>query len=189
MTKNWFATLVSLQAAFVLFGSSSALAQQQFRWEDSNSQSVDTTVGRVPTGAFQGGENGPAEPVSDDSLYVCRGEHRNGVHPGKLWKSWCHIGWNGEEILLNEFEVMVASPGRMTLNWVASATGAQHPGNTVQGGYGDDSQGFNGYPLDVCQAEYQGGVHPGKLWVDMCHISWGGQEIPMTEYNLLTFDQ
>ncbi|MEM9093223.1 MAG: DM9 repeat-containing protein, partial [Cyanobacteria bacterium P01_F01_bin.53] len=189
MTKNWLTKIVSLQVAFALLGSSAALADQQFRWESFNSQSVDTTVGDVPAGAFKAGENGPIESVSDDSLYLCRGEYQNGVHPGKLWKSWCHIGWNGQEVLLEEFEVMITSPGNMTLNWVPSSRGARHPGNTLPGGYNDTSQGFGGYPLRVCQAEYQGGMHPGKLWLDMCHISWGGQEFPMTDYNLLTVNQ
>ncbi|MEM9485301.1 MAG: DM9 repeat-containing protein [Cyanobacteria bacterium P01_F01_bin.116] len=187
MTKKMFAKLAVLPVVFGLFGSSAAFAQQQFRWESSNSQSVNTTVSTVPAGAFVAGANGPVEPVSDDSLYLCRGEYRNGIHPGKLWKSWCHIGWGGQEVLLDEFEIMVTSPGNMTLSWVPSSTGAQHPTNTIPGGYNDDAEGFNGYPLRVCQAEYQGGVHPGKLWRDLCHIGWGGREITITEYNLLTF--
>lgn len=158
----------------------SAMAQTQFAWTQTDSGQVDTITGKVPAGAFKGGNNGPIEPVPDDSLYVCRGHHQNSVHPGKLWKSWCHIGWGGKEVLLKQFEVLATKPGKMSLEW-GSPSGAM----MVQGGYNDMSEGFGGYPLSVCQAPYKDGLHPGKLWKGNCNIGWGGKEIPLKDYKVL----
>lgn len=178
--------VLGVMFAFTCFISSPALAQTQFGWTATNSDAVDTTIGKVPAGAYHAGENGPGEYVPDDSLYACRGEYQNSVQPGKLWKSWCHIGWGGKEVLLNEYEVLVTEPGNMTLSWLPSGTGEPKPENLVYGGYNDDSEGYGGYPLDLCRVAYNGGVHPGKLWKDMCHIGWGGKERYFDNYEVLT---
>ncbi len=173
--------------ALTFFVSSPALAQTQFGWTDASSSTVDTTIGQVPADAYKAGYNGTPS-VPDDTLYACRGQYKDSVQPGKLWKSWCHIGWGGKEVLLNEYEVLVTDPGNMTLSWIPSATGALKPANLVYGGYNDNSEGYRGYPLDLCRVAYKGGVHPGKLWEDMCHIGWGGKEVYFKEYEILTLD-
>ena len=153
--------------------SMSTMAEVQFTWTSANSKDVNTTTGKVPPGSFKGGYNGSAESVSDDSLYVCRGNHKNSIHPGKLWKSNCLIPWGGSEILLDKFEVMTTKPGNLQLKWVAPYA-ANMP---VQGGYNDMVEGFGGYPQPICRAPYKGGVHPGKLWKGSCLIPWSGKEI------------
>jgi len=168
-------------AVGILFASS-AMAQTQFAWTPTNSKQVDTTIGKVPQGSLKGGHNGPIEPVPNDSLYVCRGNYKNSVHPGKLWKSWCHIGWGGKEVLLDTFEVLTTKPGRLGLKWVPTYSAK----DAVQGGYNDMSEGFGGYPLFICRVSYQNGVHPGKLWKGNCNIGWGGKEIPFDKYEVLT---
>lgn len=40
-------------------------------------------------------------------LCVCRGHHRDGLHIGKTWAGRCHIGWGGQEVALDEYEVLV----------------------------------------------------------------------------------
>lgn len=187
MIKNQILKIVTLALAVVFLFNAPAFAEQQFFWQDSNSRMVNTTIGDVPPGSFNGGFNGPIEPVPDDSLYVCRGDYQESVQPGKLWKSWCHIGWGGKEVLLDEFEIMVTRPGNMELDWSPSYTGAPKPKNIVQGGYSSAfAEGFGGYPLYICRTPYQGGVHPGKLWKDMCHLGWGGKEVYLKDYEILT---
>jgi len=173
--------------AFTCFISSPALAQTEFGWTATNSDAVNTTIGEVPAGAFPAGISSNTS-VSDRHLYACRGEYKNSIQPGKLWKSWCHIGWGGKEVLLNEYEVLVTAPGNMNLIWLFSGTGEPKPANLVYGGYNDMSEGYGGYPLDICRTAYKGGVHPGKLWKDMCHIGWGGKEVYLKDYQVLTLD-
>lgn len=65
--------------------------------------------------------------------------------------------------------------------WVAKKQGDPMPANPVGGG-----SEVNGTPQFVCRAPYNGGLHPGKTVADKCNITWGGKEIPMTSYEVLT---
>ena len=177
--RNFVLTSVATAS---LFFSATTIAQTQFAWTPVDSNQVDTTIGKVPSGAFKGGYNGPIEPVKDDSLYVCRGNYKNSVHPGKLWKSWCHIGWGGKEVLLDKYDVMITKVGKMQLEWVASNSS---PLTAVQGGYNDASEGYGGYPLMICRGPYKKGVHLGKLWKRNCNIGWGAKEVILTDYQVL----
>ena len=105
MIKSYILKVLAFVISVTFLFQTPALANQQFIWQNSNSQSVNTIFNDVPSGSFKGGYNGPIEPVPDDTLYVCRGFYQDGVHPGKLWKSWCHIGWGGKEIFLKEIEI------------------------------------------------------------------------------------
>jgi len=44
----------------------------------------------------------------------------------------------------------------------------------------------NGTPLYVCRANYNGGVHPGKVVAGNCNIGWGGNEIVLHSFEVLT---
>lgn len=43
----------------------------------------------------------------------------------------------------------------------------------------------NGAPLYVCRADYQGGVHPGKVVAGNCNIGWGGMEVALQSFEVL----
>ncbi len=63
------------------------------------------TWGRPTPGAgVVGGDNwgNGREP-----LLICRAAYRGGVHPGKVWKGNCNIGWGGQEIVLPRYEVLM----------------------------------------------------------------------------------
>ncbi len=125
--------------------------------------------GRIPHRAFVGGQE------RDMILYVCQGYYRDGVQPGKVVAGNCNIPWNGREIVLNNFKVLVGEG----LYWRPGRYG-RIPHNAVVGGM------IHGRPLYVCHASYgRRGVHPGKLWENTCYISYGGQEIPMNDYEIL----
>ncbi len=131
--------------------------------------------GKVPTNAVKGGQ----EPGR--ILYVCRGNFRNGLHPGKIVDGRCNIGWGGKEHLLANFEVLVGSAGilwrdvegrsgpRFQLGigvtvrengsfspWMPRNPEGSPPASDVwyafRGGYEAD-----GRPLFVCNAKYYPG--------------------------------
>lgn len=81
----------------VLVGNPQALQRnpQAIRW-------LPESGGRVPPGAFIGGQ----EPGR--SLPICRAGYNNGVHPGKLVAQNCNFSLNGREILMSQYEVLVA---------------------------------------------------------------------------------
>ncbi len=62
--------------------------------------------------------------------------------------------------------------------WVPAEGGAI-PQGAVLGG------SENGQPLFICRAQYNGGVHPGKVVGQNCNIGWGGREILNPTYEVL----
>jgi len=126
----------------------------------------------LPMNAVIGGY----QPRPRATLYVCRAFYQNGMHPGKLFNGRCNIGWGGSEIVMSDYQVLVA---RGSLNWVPARQGYV-PTNAVQGGDNGD-----GTPLYVCQINYRGGTHPGKIVGRNCNIGWGGREVVSPFYNVL----
>jgi hypothetical protein len=43
-----------------------------------------------------------------------------------------------------------------------------------------------GRKLAVCRASYKGGTHPGKVVAGKCNIGWGGKEIVIRKYQVMT---
>lgn len=123
----------------------------------------------IVTGGYQ--SNPPA------TLYICRAPYRGGAHPGKLYKGGCNFGWGGSEVILSSgYEVLTS---KYPLRWVAASYGSI-PHRAIEGGYQHDGR------LYICQARYRGGMHPGKVYKDSCLIGWGGQEVAIPEYYVLT---
>jgi len=129
------------------------------------------TGDRLPHHAVVGG-NQPNPPAT---LFVCRANYRGGVHPGKLFNGRCNIGWGGNEISLSQYEVLVS---RKSVGWVSASFGAIPP-HAIQGGYQHDG------PLYICQANYNGGIHSGKVVGQNCNFGWGGKEISVPYYKVL----
>ena len=117
------------------------------------------------------------QPHPHATLYVCRSFYRGSLHPGKLYAGHCNIGWGGQEIARGEYEVLKS---HRPLRWVSHKYGM--PSGAIRGGEAE------GYPLFVCRAKYNGGVHPGKLYKGACNIGWGGEEIVVPRYEVLTQD-
>lgn len=65
------------------------------------------TLGSLPEHAVQGGEE------NGTPLYIGRKYHKNGTHPGKVFrigkKYICNIGWGGKEKINKRFEVLVVN--------------------------------------------------------------------------------
>jgi len=60
--------------------------------------------GPIPDHAVRGGNEADGRP-----LYLCRGEYKGGVHPGKLGPSarGCAISYGGKELTLPTYEVLI----------------------------------------------------------------------------------
>lgn len=124
--------------------------------------------GQIPSGAVGGGHE------SNTEMYVCRGYYKDGEHPGKLLKGRCNIGWGGQEIALTDYDVLVQPGG---LSWLPQDQ-ARNRRCVVGGQEGQEKQ-------CVCRGDFRGGLHPGKVWKGRCNIGWGGQEFPLSTYEVL----
>jgi hypothetical protein len=67
------------------------------------------------------------------------------------------------------------------LAWVRLAQGAPRPATALIAGQ------EGGLPVSICRAPYQNGMHPGKLLGNNgCSIGYGGREILLPQYEVLT---
>jgi ribosomal protein S14 len=142
-------------------------------------------------------------------LPVCRANFRGATHPGKVVGNQCNIGWGGKEEAVRRFEVLypaggaVAQPpsvdagaagqgavillagGQATqplggqVLWLAAEAG-KLPAGAVVGGY-DGAR-----PMQVCRVSYRGGVHPGKVVAGRCNIGYGGREMVLAPFEVLS---
>lgn len=136
-------------------------------------QWIDVSRGEpLPAGAVIGGN----QPSAPHNLYICRGEYEDGVHPGKVVAGNCNIGWDGREALLPDYQVLVSNTA---LQWIPASYG-QIPMNAIAGGSEENGT------LYICRAYYRGGYHPGKVVGQNCNFGWGGREITMSHYQVLT---
>ncbi len=62
--------------------------------------------------------------------------------------------------------------------WVSASNGDVPSGSLISG------HEANGEKLYVCRANYNGGVHPGKVRkaFGACNIGWGGKEVAVKQY-------
>lgn len=163
MLKNVWTIAFTLGLTCVGSWAVSAQESSSLRW-------VAASNGRIPRGAVVGGQE------SNRPLYICRATHNNGLHPGKLVQRNCNIGWGGKEVLKSSYEVLVAAPGSR-LRWVNASEGEIPPDAIVGGLEGQ-------LDLYLCRAQYKGGLHPGKVIDRNCNISWGGQEVLQSNYQV-----
>lgn len=134
-------------------------------------QWINMTQGmRLPVDAIVGGGE------MGNLLYICRGNFREGLHPGKLMPDGsCDISWGGNEISLSHYQVLVS---HLPIRWVSGSYG-YIPDKAIVGGH------ENGSPLYICQVDYRGGRYPGKIIGQMCNIAWNGREIAKPFYEVL----
>lgn len=135
-------------------------------------QWIDFAMGKpIPSNTVIGGFEKP-----NRTLYVCRAPYNGGMHPGKIVSQKCHISWGGNEIIFTRYQLLVSN---QKLKWIPGSNGSI-PANAVPGG------NERNRTLYICQARYKGGIHPGKLVGNNCNIAWGGNEVAIPYYNILT---
>lgn len=69
------------------------------------------------------------------------------------------------------------------LSWTRASNG-HVPDRAIIAGREADGQ-----VLFICRAQYMGGTHPGKVRAEFkgCNIPWGGREIAIQKYEVLTW--
>lgn len=137
-----------------------AVARSPVEW-------INRTTGSAPSqNLVVGGDNGDGHV-----LHVCRGQHRGGWHPGKLFADMCHFGWGGKEIVVRKYQVL-----RGYGVW-------RRPFGDLHKAYIGGGSGGDKYR--ICRAPHRNGVHPGKIVAGRCNIGWGGQEAVVDGYEVL----
>jgi len=135
---------------------------------------------------MRGGQSPPfATQAGLDSgreLYVIRGFHQGGTIPGKLHvgHTSAYIGYNGEEIPMPNYEVLVAPVA--SLSWV-DGFGGQIPPNAVPGGR-DPASGETYY---IGRAWHNNTITVGKIHPShgSCYFPYGGKEHATKTYEVL----
>ena len=74
----------------------------------------------------------------------------------------------------------VAAMSDGNVKWAASTGGL--PADAFIGG----SENNGSRKLAVCRAAYKGGTHPGKVVAGKCNIGWGGKEIVIGKFEVMT---
>lgn len=139
---------------------------------------VPCSNGSLPLHAVQGGKDHASV------LYVARAYHGGSLVPGKLSPLYktVYISYGGKEHEKTGYEVLTCEdPG---LSWVSACGGSLPPG-AVKGGWEED-----GAPLYVARARVGRVQSVGKLNPrdhTFCHVSYGGKEHIMREYEVLVY--
>lgn len=135
--------------------------------------------GQVPPGAQPHGREGDGT-----QLFVARSPGNTipnpirGIHPGKVRPGFggAFIPLGGKEVLVKAYEVLVEAG-----TWIAGSNGQIPDGAIVCG------REESGEPLFVARADFNGGVHPGKIRFDFrgAFISFNGKEVLVPNYEVL----
>ena len=140
---------------------------------------VNANAGTIPSGALAAGKE---HPPGKQTLYVCQAKFNGGVHPGKVRPAFggCNIGWGGGEHAVRDYKVLLNKPGFI---WIPASNG-HIPKSAVKGGV-EHPPGKQA--LFVCRANFNGGIHPGKVRpaFGACNIGWGGKEHAVKNYEVL----
>jgi hypothetical protein len=137
---------------------------------------VDAAVGdKAPSNAVWGG----FESDTGD-LYPCRAWYF-GVQLGKLVSgASCHFAWGGSEHSETALFQVLTSVSASSIAW-APASGGTIPANAIAAGF----DGAN--TLYVCRAlPNSTDWTPGKFIFGTCHVPYGGAELSLSSYQILT---
>ena len=155
----------------LIFASSAGLMAQD-KWVKGSNGNVDGFT------LYGGTENGK-------NMYLCAGFMNGTFHPGKIVGSNCNFGYGGNEVEANSyFTLQVSQSSIKRYTWHRASNG-QVP---ALNGYVPIEVGREGSRiLYVCRANYNGGVHPGKIVGSNCNFGWGGNEITIPNYEVLMY--
>jgi hypothetical protein len=129
--------------------------------------------GHIPDTAAVAGREATGEP-----LYIARARLENGLHIGKVRRGFegALIPYGAKEIETRAYEVFVG-----VCYWSQASNGEIPIGAIVAGHEGD------GTPLYVARAEYENGVHLGKVRPGFvgANITYAGEEVEINPYEVL----
>ncbi|CAG4969987.1 unnamed protein product [Parnassius apollo] len=128
----------------------------------------------IPPGALRVGTD-----VDGDEIYAGRAHHEGDILPAKVIpsKNACYIAYGGEEILKDQFEVLVPA----IFSWQFSTNGAVPPGAVEAGVTADGEKLYFG------RVTHDGCTTPGKIHPShgACYYPFDGEEKSSAEYECL----
>ena len=164
-------------AKIVLFFIPSILLTIGFNVQKATAQVqwLPASNGEFPTGAVTGGEE------KGRQIYICKAQYKTGYYPGKIIGKYCNISWQGREITVPNYQVLVSLNNSGWHPIWQNASNGEIPDGAVAGGI------EKGRQIYICKVKYKDGFHPGKLDGNSCYITWGGREFKIPDYQVLTF--
>ncbi|CAB3222313.1 unnamed protein product [Arctia plantaginis] len=140
-----------------------------YRWVSSSSRQRGILPGALLVGTDADGAD----------IYAGRAYHEGATLPAKVIpsKSACYISYDGEEVLKDEFEVLVS----IIFTWKFSKDGLVPPDALEAGSTADGEKLYFGRVL------HEGGITPGKIQPShgVCYYAFGGEERISHEYQVL----
>ncbi|KPJ13193.1 hypothetical protein RR48_06284 [Papilio machaon] len=128
----------------------------------------------IPPGALRVGTD-----ADGDEIYAGRAHHEGDILPAKVIpsKNACYIAYGGEEILKDQFEVLVPA----MFSWQFSTNGATPPGAVEAGVTADGEKLYFG------RVTHDGCTTPGKIHPShgVCYYPFDGEERSSSEYECL----
>ena len=128
----------------------------------------------IPPGALRVGTD-----VDGDEIYAGRAPHEGDILPAKVIpnKNVCYVCWGGEEIVKDQFEVLVPA----MFSWQFSTGGAVPPGAVAAGVTADGEKLYYG------RVTHDGCTTPGKIQPShgTCYYPFDGEERNSAEYEVL----
>nr|AGS17914.1 farnesoic acid O-methyltransferase [Bombyx mori] len=128
----------------------------------------------IPPGALRVGTD-----ADGDEIYAGRAHHEGDIVPAKVipTKNACYISFGGEEVLKDQFEVLVPS----MFAWQFSTNGEVPPGAVEAGSTADGEKLYFG------RVNHDGCTTPGKIHPShaCCYYPFDGEERSSAEYECL----
>ncbi|KAJ8724290.1 hypothetical protein PYW08_015764 [Mythimna loreyi] len=128
----------------------------------------------IPPGALRVGTD-----ADGDEIYAGRAPHEGDILPAKVIpnKNACYVAWGGEEIVKDQFEVLVPA----MFSWQFSTGGAVPPGAVAAGVTADGEKLYFG------RVTHDGCTTPGKIQPShgTCYYPFDGEERSSAEYEVL----
>ena len=122
---------------------------------------VTAGYGRIPKHALIGGHDASGSP-----FYICQATFQGDIYTGRIVGENCNFKFENAEAMTPHYQVLVT---RHHYDWIA-VNGSFIPMNPV---------------YSICQANYQGGIHPGVVKNNRCHINYAGNQVKAAKYNVL----
>ncbi|CAG9579627.1 unnamed protein product [Danaus chrysippus] len=128
----------------------------------------------IPMGALRVGTD-----ANGNEMFAARARHKGDLQPATVIpaKNTCYISYDGEEILIDQFEVLVPA----MFSWLASSRGKVPPG-AVEAGFA-----ANGEKLYFGRVTQKGCTIPGKIQQShgVCYYPFDGRERYSAKYECL----
>ncbi|MEM7180071.1 MAG: DM9 repeat-containing protein [Spirochaetota bacterium] len=137
------------------------LAAEEPVWQSSQ--------GKLPYGARWIGMEEKLSSGKVLQMGICRGLYNDVVYPGRYSQMKCSIGYDGKEILLEKFEVLMH---KNSVRFVKLRNFKSNLAIPAGGELSDISY--------ICISKFRNNWYPGRLQENACRFGYNGDEIKST---------